>query len=169
MIIKRGVIIFALFLLIGCETNGYSDLETFVSNAGVGLRGHVEPLPEVKSYAFFTYEAFEIPSPFIPRKNEQVQDSSGGIKPDLSRRKEFLEGFPLESLEMVGSLEQDESIFAVVKTPEGSVLRVGVGNYLGQDFGEIKQISESEIRLRELVQDGVNEWTERISTLMLKN
>ncbi len=159
----------AMFLLMACDTGGYSDLETFVSNSSAGMHGQVDPLPEVKSYAFFTYEAFEIPSPFVPRKNEQIQDSGGGIKPDLDRRKEFLEGFPLESLEMVGSLEQDKKIYGVIKTPEGNLLRVGVGNYLGQDYGEIKQISESEIELRELVQDGVNEWTERISTLMLKN
>lgn len=157
------------FLLAACETGGYSDLEAFVSNAGAGMHGQADPLPEVKSYAFFTYDAFEIPSPFVPRRNEQIQDSGNGLKPDLDRRKEFLEGFPLESLEMVGSLEQDEIIYAVIKTPEGSLLRVNVGNYLGQDFGRIKQISESEVKLRELVQDGVNEWTERISTLMLKD
>ncbi len=158
------------FFLTACETEeSYSDLRVFVSNAGAGLRGQAEPLPEVKSYAFSTYDAFEIPSPFVPRRNEQVQASGDGIQPDLDRRKEFLESFPLESLEMVGSLEQDEMIYAVIKTPEGSLLRVNVGNYLGQDYGEIKQISESEIQLRELVQDGVNEWTERISTLMLKN
>ncbi|HBV21694.1 MAG TPA: pilus assembly protein PilP [Nitrosomonas sp.] len=169
MKIRYWTILVATILLTACENSDHSDLESFISNAGNGLRGQVDPLPEVKSYEFFSYDAFEIPSPFAPRKNEQVQSSSNGIKPDLVRRKEFLESFPLESLEMVGSLEQNEIIYAVVKTPEGSLLRVGVGNYLGQDFGKIKQILESQIELRELVQDGVNEWTERVSTLMLKN
>jgi len=169
MKIRYWAILVTTILLTACENSDHSDLESFISNAGNGLRGQVDPLPEVKSYEFFSYDAFEIPSPFAPRKNEQVQSSSNGIKPDLVRRKEFLESFPLESLEMVGSLEQNEIIYAVVKTPEGSLLRVGVGNYLGQDFGKIKQILESQIELRELVQDGVNEWTERVSTLMLKN
>ncbi len=169
MKIRYWAILVTITLLTACENSNHSDLETFISNAGNGLRGQVDPLPEVKSYELFSYDAFEIPSPFAPRKNEQVQSSSNGIKPDLVRRKEFLESFPLESLEMVGSLEQNETIFAVVKTPEGNLLRVGVGNYLGQDFGKIKQISESQVELRELVQDGVNEWTERVSTLMLKN
>ncbi|GJL75187.1 pilus assembly protein PilP [Nitrosomonas sp.] len=169
MKIRYWTILVTTILLTACENSDHSDLESFISNAGNGLRGQVDPLPEVKSYEFFSYDAFEIPSPFAPRKNEQVQSSSNGIKPDLVRRKEFLESFPLESLEMVGSLEQNEIIYAVVKTPEGSLLRVGIGNYLGQDFGKIKQILESQIELRELVQDGVNEWTERVSTLMLKN
>lgn len=167
---KCRVLLFAATaLLIACDNSDYSDLEEFVNNAGNGLRGQVDPLPEVKSYEFFTYEAFEIPSPFIPRKNEKAQSSGNGLRPDLARRKEFLESFPLESLEMVGSLERNDSIFAVIESPEGTLHRVTVGNYLGQDFGEIKQISESQIKLRELVQDGVNEWTQRISTLMLKD
>ena len=169
MKIKFLVILVTIVLLMACENGDHSDLDEFINNAGNGLRGQVDPLPEVKSFVFFTYEAFDIPSPFVPRKNEQAQSSNNGIKPDLMRRKEFLESFPLESLEMVGSLEKDEIIYGVVKTPEGSLLRVSVGNYLGQDYGRIKQISESQIKLRELVQDGINEWTERISTLMLNN
>ncbi|PTN13055.1 pilus assembly protein PilP [Nitrosomonas aestuarii] len=169
MKISYWAILVTTTLLTACDNSDHSDLDTFISNAGKGLRGQVDPLPEVKSYEFFTYDAFEIPSPFAPRKNEQVHSSTNGMKPDLVRRKEFLESFPLESLEMVGSLEQKEIIYAVVKTPEGNLLRVSVGNYLGQDYGKIKQISESQIELRELVQDGVNEWTERASTLMLKN
>ncbi len=165
----RCLIILSAVLLVACDNGDHSDLNEFVATAGVGLRGQVDPLPEVKTFEFFTYDAFDILSPFIPRKNEQVQNSDTGIKPDLARRKEFLESFPLESLEMVGSLEREESIYAVVKTPEGNLLRVSIGNYLGQDYGEIKKISESQIELRELVQDGVNEWTERISTLMLKD
>ncbi|SEN17289.1 pilus assembly protein PilP [Nitrosomonas marina] len=163
------VILVAASLLTACESGDLADLDTFISNAGKGLRGQVDPLPEVKTFELFAYDAFDIPSPFEPRKKEQAQSAGNGIQPDLTRRKEYLESFPLESLEMVGSLEQNGIIYAVVKTPEKSLLRVGIGNYLGQDFGKINQISESEIELRELVQDGVNEWSERISTLMLKN
>lgn len=169
MKIKFIMILVTTTMLMACENGDYSDLNEFINSAGNGLRGQVDPLPEVKIFKFFTYDASDIPSPFVPRKNEQAQSSNDGIKPDLARRKEYLENFPLESLEMVGSLEQNEIIYGVIKTPEGSLLRVSVGNYLGQDYGRIKQISESQIKLRELVQDGINEWTERVSTLMLNN
>lgn len=166
----QTMVLLASTLLIACESgSNYSDLEAFVSTAGEGLAGHVDPLPAVKTYESFTYTAFDIPSPFAPRKNEQVHHVSSDLQPDLNRRKEFLESYPLESLQMVGSLEQNEIFYGVIKSPEGTLYRVAVGNYLGQDFGQIRQISESEIRLREIIQDGVNEWTERISTLMLKN
>ncbi len=155
-------------MMAACSERDFSDLETFVNNSGNGLRGQVDPLPEVKPNLFFSYEAFEIPSPFIPRRNEQAQSSHNGIQPDLNRRKEVLESFPLESLSMVGSLERDEVIFALIKSPEGTLHRVKVGRYLGQNYGKINGISESEVKLREIVQDGVNEWTERVSTLLLE-
>lgn len=166
----RFMVLLIMTLLTACERDsGYSDLEAFVNTAGEGLQGYVDPLPEVKPYESFTYAAFDIPSPFAPRKNEKTHNTGSGIQPDLHRRKEFLESYPLESLQMVGSLERNAVFFAVIKSPEGTLYRVAVGNYLGQDFGQIRQISESEIKLREIVQDGVNEWTERISTLMLKD
>jgi len=167
---SRILLLLISSLLVACESSSdYSDLESFISTAGEGMKGHVDPLPEVKTFESFTYAAFDLSSPFVPRKSEQVSNSTNGIRPDLTRRKEFLEGYPLESLEMVGSLERNRSSFAVIKSPEGTLHRVTIGNYLGQDYGEIRQISESEIKLREIIQDGVNEWTERISTLMLRN
>ncbi len=166
----RFMLLLVTTLLIACERGGgYSDLEVFVNTAGEGLKGYVDPLPEMKTHESFTYAAFDILSPFAPRKNEQVHNTGSGIQPDLHRRKEFLESYPLESLRMVGSLERNEAFFAVIQSPEGTLYRVAVGNYLGQDFGQIRQISESEIKLREIIQDGVNEWTERVSTLMLKD
>lgn len=159
-----------LFLtLSACSEDGFNDLEEFVKDAGKGLRGQVEPIPEMKPFKNFVYEAFDIPSPFVSRKNDKSQRDSSGLKPDLNRRKEVLEGYPLESLKMVGSLQQHETIFALIESPEDMLHRVSVGNHMGQNFGRIAEISESEIKLREIVQDSVNEWTERISTLMLEH
>lgn len=70
---------------------------------------------------------------------------------------------------MVGTLQQHDMIFALIKSPDGTLYRVKAGNYLGQNFGKINHISESEVKLLEIVQDGANEWTEKASTLMLKN
>lgn len=152
-----------------CAGNStFNDLDEFIKDSEKGLRGQVDPVPEVKPFKHFAYEAFDIPSPFISRKNEETQLAKNGIQPDLKRRKEVLERYPLESLKMVGSLQQHETIFALIESPEDALHRVSIGNYIGQDFGRIADISESEIRLKEIVQDGVNEWTERVSTLMLE-
>ncbi len=164
------LVLFTIFLIMmtACSQNDYSDLELFIKNSGIGLRRQVDPLPEVRPYKHFTYQVFDMPSPFVPRKNNQTQSIRGGIQPDLNRRKEVLESFPLESLSMVGSLQQEDRIFALIKSPDGTLYRVKIGNYLGQNFGKINHVSESEVKLLEIVQDGVNEWTERISALMLK-
>lgn len=160
----------ASFVLVGCASGGdYSDLDEFVQNSGKGLRGQVDPIPEVKPYTHFTYDAFDLLNPFLPRKNENPQTVSSKLQPDLARRKEVLEHFPLENLEMVGSLMQHQQIFALIRSPDGALHRVKAGNHLGQDFGRINQISESEVTISEIVRDGVSEWTPRVSTLMLKD
>ncbi len=163
------LLIISLIMITACSQNDYSDLETFINDSGNGLHGQIDPLPEVRPYKHFTYQAFDIPNPFLPRKNDQAQSAMSGIQPDLNRSKEVLESYPLESLSMVGSLQQEDLIFALIKSPEGTLHRVMKGNYLGQNFGKIDHISEIEVKLVEIVQGGVNEWTERTSALMLKN
>ena len=166
--------IFLLVLLIislmmtACSQNSYNDLEAFIKDAGNGLHGQIDLVPEVKPYKHFAYQAFDIPTPFLPRKSDQAQSIMSGIQPDLNRHKEVLESYPLESLSMVGSLQREELIFALIKSPDGTLHRVKKGNYLGQNFGRIDHISESEVKLVEIVQGGVNEWTEQVSALMLK-
>lgn len=156
-------------MLTACTRSDYSDLDTFIRESGEGLEGKVDALPKVKHHESFVYHAFDLSSPFAPRKNDEVRNVPDGIQPDLTRRKEVLESYPLESLAMVGSLQQNDMIYALIKSPEGTLHRVKTGNYLGQNFGKISHISESEVKLQEIVQDGVNEWVERTSALMLKN
>lgn len=163
------LLIISLIMITACSQNDYSDLESFINDSGKGLQGKIDPLPEVRPYKNFAYQAFDIPNPFLPRKNDQAHSAMSGIQPDLNRSKEVLESYPLESLMMVGSLQQDDLIFALIKSPEGTLHRVKKGNYLGQNFGIIDHISEVEVQLVEIVQGGVNEWTERTSALMLKN
>lgn len=170
----RHIFLLALFMIpltmmTACTQNDYADLEAFIQSSGDGLHGQIDPLPEVKPQQYFTYEAFDISSPFVPRKNDQAQTITSGIQPDLSRHKEVLESYPLESLSMVGSLQRHNMIFALIKSPDGTLHRVKIGNHLGENFGKINQISEAEVKLSEIMQDGVNEWTERTSVLMLKN
>jgi type IV pilus assembly protein PilP len=116
------------------------------------------------------YKAFDQADPFSSAKIELVTKSAstggGGLKPNLNRPKEPLEAYPLESLKMVGVLQQKNANFALVKADTG-LYRVKVGNYLGQNFGLITTITDSQIQLRELIQDAVGDWTERQSTLQL--
>ena len=153
-------------LLAGCGGETHQDLRAWMQEQGKGVKGKLDPLPEVKPYAPFTYNAFDLPDPFKPRKIEPLKGSSN-LAPDLTRRKEPLEAYPLESLQMVGTLQRGRATYALVRTTEKDVYQVKVGNYLGQNFGVIVGITDSEIRLKELVQDGTGDWTERSSTLQL--
>ena len=153
-------------VLAGCGGESHQDLRAWMQEQGKGAKGKLDPLPQVKPYEPFTYNAFDLADPFKPRKIEPVK-SGGALAPDLNRRKEPLEAFPLETLQMVGTLQRGRSTFALVRTTDKDIYQVRVGNYLGQNFGVIIGISDSEIRLKELVQDGSGAWTERSSTLQL--
>ena len=156
----------ACLALAGCGGESHQDLRAWMADQGKGARGRVDPLPQIKPYEPFAYNAFDLPDPFKPRK---IEPSKGGSKlaPDLTRRREPLEAYPLESLNMVGTLTKDKSTYALVRTPDKDVYQVSQGNYLGQNFGVIVGISDAEVRLKELVQDGSGDWTERTSALQL--
>lgn len=159
----------ALVLLAGCGGSEFEDLNKFVEESKQGLRGRVEPLPEVKQFEPYAYNAFDLPDPFKPRQALTGHTASTGPAPDASRRKEALEAFPLESLKMVGTLEQRQVRHALIKTPDNNLYRVKVGNYMGQNFGVITAISEAAVTLREVVQDpGSGGWSERAANLQLQ-
>lgn len=154
--------------LAACGGEQYSDLRQFVKDSENLPHGRIPPLPDVKPYEPFTYDAYNLVDPFKPRKIEPPKSAAGGgIQPDLARRKEPLEAYPLENLRMVGTLQQNKQTYALVKSPDNNLFRVKSGNYLGQNFGLITDISESSIKLKEIVQDSGGDWTERVSTLTL--
>ncbi|MBT9567333.1 MAG: pilus assembly protein PilP [Thiobacillus sp.] len=163
---KRLASIVIVLGLTGCGGGSMDDLQTFVAETGKDMQGKIEPLPEVKVYEPFTYNAFDLPDPFKPRKLST--GGGGGMQPDLNRPKEPLEAFSLETLKMVGILSRLGVIHAVIKTPDNAIYHVKKGNYVGQNFGLITQISDSEVILREIVQDSAGDWSERISTLILQ-
>jgi type IV pilus assembly protein PilP len=154
--------------LSACSGEQYSDLRQFVKESDNLPHGRIAPLPDVKPYEPFTYDAYNLIDPFKPRKIEPPKSAAGGgVQPDLARRKEPLEAYPLENLRMVGTLQQNKQTYALVKSPDNNLFRVKSGNYLGQNFGLVTDISESTIKLKEIVQDSGGDWTERVSTLML--
>jgi type IV pilus assembly protein PilP len=156
---------FACLALVGCGGGGDDDLKAWMAEQGASSRGKIQPIPPIRPYEAFTYNAFGQPDPFKPRKIESAKGTRG---PDLARRKEALEAFPLETLAMVGSLERGRAMIGLVKASDNRVFQVRQGNYMGQNFGVITNVNESEISLKELFQDGAGDWVERQTKMMLQ-
>jgi type IV pilus assembly protein PilP len=170
---KRHSLAIALMCatLASCGSEQHSDLREFVKNSDSMPRGRIPPLPEVKPYEPFEYAAFDLLDPFVPRQIAAPRPTSlpGGIKPpDPNRRKGPLEAFPLENLKMVGTLQQNKAVYALIKTPDNNLHRVKTGDFIGQNFGRVTDINESALKLKELVQDSGNEWKEEERTLLLQ-
>ncbi|MCP3661619.1 MAG: pilus assembly protein PilP [Gammaproteobacteria bacterium] len=144
-------------MLAGCVNQDMGDLTRYANEVKSRPPGTIEPLPEIKQVETFTYIPGDRRSPFRPYSQQQIgQDvvEANGIAPDRNRRKEELEGFELDSLRMVGSLEQDASIWALVKTKDNTIYRIKAGNYMGLNHGQITRITENSIDLTEIIPDG---------------
>ena len=167
--VRKALITFGVLLLTGCGGEEFQDLRDFVKNAGADMRGKVDPPPELKPYEPFTYDnSLALPGPFKPRKSETKGGGNAGInQPDMARTKEPLEEVPLEGIKMVGYLYQAGVGHAIVRSPDGKIHRVKAGNYLGPNFGKILSVTDAEITVKEQIQDGAGDWTERISILPL--
>src|SRR5215813_8554959 len=120
--------------LAGCGGESHQDLRAWMADQGKSARGKVDPLPQIKPYEPFAYNAFDLPDPFKPRKIEPAKGSGSKLAPDLARRREPLEAYPLESLNMVGTLTKEKTMYALVRTPDKDVYQVVAGNHLGQNF-----------------------------------
>jgi type IV pilus assembly protein PilP len=177
-LLERGWLVPAILagmVLAACGGGEHQEIQKKMADATKDLRGKVEKIDEPKKFAPFKYESEKDMDPFNPAKVAIVADDgkkggpkAGGISgPDLSRRREVLESFPLENLKMVGMLEQKGAYFGIIRA-DANLHRVKIGNYMGQNFGIITGITESEITLKELVQDGGGDWVERVSTLQLQ-
>lgn len=164
---KRLLLIAPLLVLAGCSGGADDDLKQFVKDAGNNMHEKIEPLPEIKPYQPFVYNDFDQADPFKPRKLKfNLADS--GIQPDLNRPKELLESAALETLKMVGVIKRNGQYFAVIKTPANTIYTVKVGNYMGQNFGKIVAITDKDVKLKEIVQDGGGDWSQRDNTLNLQ-
>jgi len=159
-------LILSLLLLTSCGGTGGDDLDQFMADAAKTMNTKVEPLPQVQPYVPLQFNVDgTISDPFRPRKVV----SSGTFQPNLSRPKEPLEAFPLENLKYVGALTKSKSTFALIKTPDNTLQQVKIGNYLGTNYGLVTSINDSEVTLKEIVQDELSgDWVERISSLSLQ-
>jgi type IV pilus assembly protein PilP len=163
---KRLLVPIALAVLASCSSE-IDELKTFVRDSEKGLPRRIDPLPPVKPFEPFTYEGFDLPDPFKPRKlSPPKEGGGGGIAPDLNRRKEPLEAFPLEQLKMVGTLSQGKDTYAIVRADK-TLYRVKKGQLHGPELRPHNDVTESEIKLKEIVQDSAGDWAERQSVLPL--
>ena len=165
--LNKLLVISSLVFLGGCNQDKFTDLREFMAKAGTTGQAPLESLPAVKPQEVFSYEPGEMPDPFKPR-NLKPAKGGGAFQPDLTRTKEVLEQFPLDSMTMVGTLIKGGQIYALVRTAENNLYRVRKGDHLGHNFGVVVGITETGIELRETVQDGVGDWTESKATLALQ-
>jgi type IV pilus assembly protein PilP len=160
----------ACLALVACGSEQHSDLRQFVRDSDNIPRGRIPPLPEVRPYEPFEYAAFDLLDPFVPRKIEPPRSAKPDPRlPDPNRRKGPLEAFPLENLKMVGSLSQKKEFYALIKTPDNNLYRVKAGDFMGQNFGRVIDITESSVKLKELIQDSGNDWKEEERMLLLQD
>lgn len=155
----------------GCSDGAVTeDLRTWVATVESKPGGAIEPLPEFLPYQSYAYGAAGMRSPFEPPV--PVRPSGPGaprsdVKPDTDRPKQYLEQFGIGELRMVGTLQNDAVLFALIEDREGVVHRVSIGDYMGSNYGRILAIEEGEIRLMEIVPDGAGGWIERARTVNL--
>ena len=160
-----------LVLLSGCERNK-ENLEEYVASVNAMPGRDIPPIPEIKTYQPFDYPNHKR-DPFDPSaiaaqltpENKPVSH----IKINNNRSKEYLEGFPLDSLAMVGTLNLKGALWALIRTPDGTIQRAREGNYMGQNHGKIRAISEQAVDLVEIIPDGYGGYMERPASIALKS
>jgi type IV pilus assembly protein PilP len=147
----------------------HADLYTYIDSVKNRPGGQIEPLPQPQPAPSYVYEPGDRRSPFmadVPSAGATV-DPNAVDAPDQNRAKEFLEGMPLDSLDMVGTIGNANGSYALVQDAEGRVHTVTTGNHMGFDYGRIVAISESEINLVEIVPDGLGGWRERDASISI--
>jgi type IV pilus assembly protein PilP len=161
--------------LVACSSSGDGELQQWMVSERNSIRPSVTPIPEPSKFDPQPYGGERLEEPFSSAKLANILRGSQSatiansslIEPELNRRKQPLEAFPLDSMAMVGSLSQDNQLVALVRV-DRLLYQVRAGNYLGQNFGRVDRISETEMVLREIVQDASGEWIERPAALQLQ-
>lgn len=162
--------------LSACGASDQEEIQQWMQEQRASTKPQVQPIPEPKRFTPQAYTAEPGAEPFsqqrltsaLKRDSQQAGTASAALlQPELNRRKEPLEAFPLDAMFMVGSLMKQGQPVALIKV-DNLLYQVRPGNYLGQNYGRITKVGETEVVLRELVQDAAGEWVERTSTLQLQ-
>lgn len=161
--------------LLGCSGASEDELRRWMADQRSQTRPRVTPISEPKQFVPESYRQAATVEPFSSQKltqalkRESTQAAANGalIAPELARRREALESFPLDTMVLVGSMTRAGQPVALVKV-ENLLYQVRLGNYLGQNYGLVTKIGETDITLREIVQDATGEWVERAAALQLQ-
>jgi type IV pilus assembly protein PilP len=166
---KAALLALALAGLAACGSD-MDELDKYINDVKARPGGRIEPLPEITPYEVYAYAADQegVRSPFMP-DTPQSAGPAGGTRPDPDRPREFLESVPLDSLNMVGTMDLGETAYGLVQTPDGLIHRVLPGNYMGQNDGRIIGIGESKIELVEIISDGIGGYVERDAAVSLSD
>lgn len=172
---RAGALAALLAVLGGCGSSDQDELQKWMTEQRAQTRPSVQPIPEPKKFTPQAYTQEAATDPFsnqkltqaLKRDSAQVSANAGLVAPELARRKEPLESVPLDAVTMVGSLVKQGQPVALVKV-DNLLYQVRPGNYLGQNYGRITKVGETELALREIVQDAGGEWIERTATLQLQ-
>lgn len=159
----------------GCGPSGEEGIRQWMVDERNQTRPKVTPIPAPKQFKPEAYTNAGAVEPFskekltqaLKRDSAQVAANGALVAPELARRKEPMESFPLDTMRLVGSILKEGQPVALVKV-DNLLYQVKLGSYLGQSFGRVMKISETEVTLREIVQDAVGEWIERVATLQLQ-
>jgi type IV pilus assembly protein PilP len=175
----KFVVIFGVSLsiaiLAGCGASTEDDIRQWMLEERNQTKPQVKPIAAPKQFTPESYTNTAATEPFsnlkltqaLKRDSSQVAANGALVAPELARRKEPLEAFPLDAMSMVGSVVKAGQPIALVKV-DSLLYQVKLGNYLGQNYGRVTKVNETEVTLREIVQDAVGEWVERVATLQLK-
>ena len=159
------------WLLAGCEGDT-QELQGWMDQQRREARPSVPPLSPPKKFTPVPYANAEQVDPFSTQKlsvalKQEAKQPNSLLASEMNRRKEPLEAFPLDAMSMVGSVAKGGVPFALLRV-DNLLYQVKAGDYLGQNYGRILRITETEVALREVVQDAAGEWTERTATLQLQ-
>lgn len=168
---RRLLIPVAALMLAGCGSD-IEELRQWMEQQRKETKPSVTPLLPPKKFLPQPYEAGSSVDPFSAQKlsvaiKQEAAQPNSLLTAEINRRKEPLEAYPLDNMNMVGSLTRDKQRYALLRV-DSLLYQVKAGDYLGQNFGRITKISETDITLREVVQDAAGEWIERTSTLQLQ-
>lgn len=154
-------------LLSACAGDEGDDLDQFMASAANDMSKGVEPLPEVLPYTPLQYNSDGILSD--PFKAKKAVGRASSLQPNVNRPKEALESFPLESLKYVGSMSKKNITYALIRTPDNAIQQIKTGHYIGPNFGLVTQINESDITIKEIIQDDLTgDWVERNASINLQ-
>ncbi|MDT8382811.1 MAG: pilus assembly protein PilP [Gammaproteobacteria bacterium] len=170
--IRRSTIarcILAACIIVGlsaCSDEATVELQEYIADVKSRQKSRIPPLPKPQEFEVFTYNDSTTRNPFEPTVEIQAMESNNGLRPDMSRARDVLEQYALGSLKMMGSLEKNGQLWALIRSSDGTLYRTTIGKHLGKNNGRITKITETEIELREIVPDGLGGWIERTSTLV---